>query len=240
MKTTKITDKMTINAAGSSIVLDGFDFTENGFLEVLDADNIVVRNCRIYGLNVEAAAKNYWFHASSSSPIKVTIENCFFGNNPGIAGTLYNLIEPHIVMEDGSGICRNYFNANCCTHNAINIYGVHENACISIRDNVFEVSAGTVRIGVKGEPVCEIDVSRNIVIANNPNYSEADAGIVTIQPYGTQTSTFANMTVRMDNNKCPSEQLIYGYSGEKDTVLTSENMPTILINGEPVNAPIYH
>lgn len=240
MNVTKITELLTIDGAGKTVVLDGFDFTENGYVKILNAEDVVVRNCRVYGLNVEDAKKNYWLKAESSSPVKIEVKNCFFGDSIGSNGNMYNLIEPHVVLSDGSSFSENYFTAKCCIHNTINLYGAAEGAKILVNENVFESSAGTVRIGVQGVPHCTIEVSRNKVLANNEMYTEADFGIVTVQPYGKQTETFENMTVLMDGNSCPSEQLIYGYSGQQDTVLTDENMPKIYVNGELIHAPIYH
>ena len=240
MNVTKITELLTIDGVGKEVVLDGFDFTENGYVKVLNAKSVLIQNCRVYGLNVDGAQKNYWFRVDSASPVKVVVRNCFLGDSKGSNGSMYNLFEPHVVLSDGSSFSENYFTKDCCTHNAVNIYGVAEGAHILVNDNVFEVSAGTVRVGPQGEPHCTIEVSRNKVLANNERYTEADFGIVTVQPYGKQTPTFKNMTVLMDGNSCPSEQLIYGYSGAQDTTLNTENMPTIYVDGEQLQAPIYH
>lgn len=240
MNPTKITAPLVFDGEGRDFVLDGFDFTVHGYVKVLNANSVVIRNCRVYDLDVSASQKNYWFFMSCSHPVRVRIENCFFGDNPIGANKVYNLIEPHAELQNNSAINENYFADECCAHNAVNLYGAEENAYLSVSDNVFEVSAGTVRIGVQGEPVCEVDISRNKVLANNPNYGPEDAGLVTVQPYGKQTITFKNMTVRMDGNSCPSEQLIYGYYGSQDTALTNDNMPLIQVDGVAITAPIYH
>lgn len=240
MGVTKITELMTINGAGKSVVLDGLDFTGNGFVKILNASNVEIRNCRVYGLNVENAAKNYWLRVDSSSPLKLKIERCYFGANPGVQGALYNLIEPNVVLVDGTSICNNYFAKKCCTHNTINLYGAAENSHIYVSGNVFELSAGTVRVGVKGQPVCMITMDGNVVRKHDSAYSLEDAGLVTVQPYNKQTTTFANMTIEMNDNQLPTEQIIYGYSGSKDTELTDALMPVIYIDGEQVSAPIYH
>lgn len=240
MGITKITELMTIDGAGKSVVLDGFDFTGNGYVKVLNASGVEIRNCRVYGLNVENAKKNYWLRVDSSSPIKLTVERCYFGANPGVQGALYNFIEPNVVLADGTSISNNYFHKKCCTHNTINLYGAAENANITVSGNVFEESAGTIRIGVKGQPTCEIFMENNIVRRHNTAYGMEDSGLVTVQPYNKQTTSFANMTIQMNGNKLPTEQVIYGYSGSKDTELTDALMPVIYIDGELVSAPIYH
>lgn len=240
MGITKITELMTINGSGKNVVLDGFDFTANGYVKILNAASVEIRNCRVYGLNVESAAKNYWLRVDSSSPLKLKIEHCYFGGNPGVAGALYNLIEPNVVLADGTSICKNYFTKACCTHNAINLYGAAENAHIEVSGNVFEVSAGTIRVGVKGQPMCTIVMNDNVVRKHNTAYGLEDAGLVTVQPYNKQTPTFANMTIEMNGNRLPTEQIIYGYYGSKDTELTDDLMPTIYVDGELFTAPIYH
>lgn len=237
---TKITELLTINGAGKSVVLDGFDFTGNGFVKILNAASVEIRNCRVYGLNVEGAAKNYWLRVDSSSPIKLTVERCYFGANPGVQGALYNFIEPNVALADGTSICNNYFQKKCCTHNTINLYGVAENAHIAVSGNVFEESAGTIRIGVKGQPTCTITMDGNVIHKHSSAYDMQWAGLVTVQPYNKQTTSFANMTIYMNDNKLPTEQVIYGYSGSKDTELTDALMPVIYIDGELVSAPIYH
>lgn len=240
MGCTKITEPMTINGAGKDIVLDGFDFTENGFVKIVDANSVEIRNCRIYNINVENAKKNYWLRVDSSAPLKLIVEHCYFGDTIGTNGAMYNLIEPHVVLADGSSFSSNYFTKQCCTHNTVNLYGVAEDAQIVVSNNVFEISAGTVRVGVKGQPTCSIVMNNNVVKKHNDAYTLDDAGLVTIQPFNKETVTFANMIISMNNNRVPTEQVIYGYSGAKDTELTEENMPAIYVNGEILIANIYH
>lgn len=239
MEYTKITEQFLVNGNGRDVILDGFDFTGNGFVKVTDAASLTIRNCRVYGLTL-AAGKNYWLFVDSKNPIKLVVEHCYFGDSVAEGGVLYNFIEPHVVLADGSKFSHNYFTAKCCTHNTINLYGAAEQSKIDVSSNVFEMSAGTVRVGVQGEPVCEITMDDNVIYAENPAYGPADQGLVTVQPYGKLTSTFANMTLLMNNNICPSEQLLSGYYGANDTVLTNENMPKIVVNGTAIVAPIYH
>lgn len=240
MSNTRITNTLTINAPGKDVVFDGLDFTENGYIKVTAAKSVVVRNCRIYGLNVESAKKNYWFMVSAQSPVRVEIENCFFGDNVGTNGALYNMIEPHVELNNGTSVSNNYFNAKSCTHNAINVYGAVENAVIDLSGNVFELSSGTIRLGPKGSVTCEINMNDNVIKSCDMTIPRDYDGLALLQPYNKETESFEKMTVRMDNNICPSEQLIYGYSGSGDTMLTQEKMPTIVINGVEIEAPIYH
>lgn len=230
--TTVISEKLTINGANAEVVLDGFDFTANGYVEVKNASAVVVRNCRVFDMNVEGAAKNYWLKIVNDIPAKLVVEHNFFGNNIGTDGRMYNLIEPNAKLMHGSSISDNYFAANCCTHNIINVYGCAENAAIDINGNVVEMTAGGIRIGVKGEPVCHINIRDNQVMAENPAYDADYQGLVTVQPYGKQTTSFANMTIVMSGNEVAGDQLIYGYCGTNDLALTAAVMPKLIINGK--------
>lgn len=240
MRHTKITELLTINGAGKHVVLDGFDFTADGYVKVLNAACVEIRNCRVYDLNVENAKKNYWLKVDSSAPLKLIVENCFFGDNSGVQGVSYNLIEPNVNLADGSSFSNNYFARKCCTHNTINLYGAVENATITVSGNVFEASAGTVRIGVKGQPICTILMDGNVIKNHDSAYSVDYAGLVTVQPYGKQTTSFANMAIYMSNTKVPTEQLVYGYSGTNDTELTVARMPKVYVDGQQISVPIYY
>nr|DAU64839.1 MAG TPA: Polysaccharide Lyase Family 6 enzyme, LYASE [Caudoviricetes sp.] len=236
---TVISEKLTINGVGSEVVLDGFDFTGNGYVEVKNASAVTIKNCRIYGI-VPEAAKSFWLHVYNDIPVKLVVENCFFGNNPASGSNkMYNLIEPTAQFMDGSSISNNYFAADCCTHNIINVYGAVDNSEININGNVVEMTAGGVRIGVKGDKTCSINVRNNKVLAENPAYTAEDQGLVTIQPYNKSTTSFAKMTIAMSGNELPCDQIIYAGYTSKDTVLNSETMPKVIINGKVANVTIY-
>lgn len=239
---TKITEKITINAAGKDIIIDGVDFTENGYVEVNNAASITIRNCRVYGMNVDGTSKNYWLRIYGDILTKLIISGCFFGESVGSTGQMYNLLEPTAKLADGSSFSGNYFEDGCCTHNTINIYGADDNSNIYVNGNRFEVSAGTIRIGVKGEPSCSIHLNNNHVDSDNPNEPDDYQGIVMIQPYGKQTTSFANMSIYMNNNHSANEQVVYGYSGANDTMLDESTMPTIMLDGEDItnDVVIYH
>lgn len=237
---TVISEKLTINGVGAEVVFDGFDFTGNGYVEVKNASSVVIKNCRVYDMNVESTAKNYWLKIYNDIPVKLIVENNFFGDNLGTAGSMYNLIEPNAKLMSGSSISDNYFTAGCCAHNVINVYGCADDAIINVNGNVIEMTAGGVRIGVKGEPVCHINVRDNKVLAENPAYSDIYQGLVTVQPYGKATTSFANMTVAMSGNELPCEQIIYAYYGAQDTKMDENTIPKVIIDGKNFNLPIIH
>jgi len=236
---TVISEKLTINGTGAEVVLDGFDFTGNGYVDVKNASSVVIKNCRVYGMNCEGAVKNYWLRIYNDIPVKLVVENNFFGDNAGINGKMYNLIEPNAQLMNGSSISNNYFTSGCCIHNIINVYGTIDNGLININGNVIEMTAGGIRLGVKGNKVCTINIRNNKVLATNPAYTDEDQGLVTIQPYNKETTSFAKITVVMSDNELPCEQIIYGGYTAKDTVLNDETMPKIIINGKIANVTIY-
>ena len=236
---TVISEKLTINGSGSEVILDGFDFTGNGYVEVKDASSVVIKNCRIYGI-VPTAAKSFWLRVYNDIPVKLVVENCFFGSNPASGSNkMYNLFEPNAKLENGSSFSNNYFKADCCSHNICNIYGCVENARVNVNGNHFELN-NAVRIGVKGDVKCTINMRDNIIDANDPAGSPDYDGIACIQPYNKQTTSFANMKVVLSNNILPEGQIIYAYSGSADTMMDENTIPEVIVNGKKHNLVIYH
>ena len=237
---TVINQKVTIHADGKEIVFDGFDFTQDGYVEVYGAKSVKIINCRIYNLTTDGVSRGLWLHIYNDIPCKVIIENNFFGGNPGInGGRVYNLLEMTATLTDGSRICNNWFEGDCCTHNTVNIYGAEDGANVAVNGNVFTTSAGTIRVGVKGNKTCNINMSRNTILANNTDYNESDFGLLTIQNYAKETISMENIIITMNGNKMPCSQIAYGYCGANDTPLTQENMPIIMVNGVRTEVPIY-
>lgn len=231
---TKITQPITIDGAGKAVVIDGFDFTETGYVRVLNADEVTITNCRIYNLSKDpdsTTSKGYWFKTTGDKETKLTITNCFFGSN---AGTIYNTLELNTKLKNGSSISNNYFVEDSCTHNHINIYGAAKNAIIGINNNTFELTGG-VRIGIKGEPACTLNFKDNTVIKTT---DDDWAGLICIQPYGKQTTSFKNMIVNINNLTIPSKQVAYYYVGGADTPLpTQESRGKVYVDGALTEIP---
>lgn len=231
---TKITKPITINGEGKSVVFDGFDFTEEGYIRVINAAEVVVTNCRIYNLSKDpdsTTSKGYWLKTLGDKETKISITYCFFGANNN---TVYNMFELNTKLKNGSSFSNNYFVENSCTHNHINLYGAAEGATIDINNNVFELTGG-VRIGIKQEPVCTINVKGNTVLKTT---DDEWAGLICIQPYGKQTTSFANMTVNINNLTIPSKQVAYYYVGSNDTPLpTKESRGKVYIDGVLTQLP---
>lgn len=237
--TTRITEKMIINADGKDIVLNGLDFTENGYLEIINANSVVVKNCRIYKLNCEDSPKNYWLKVIGDKPLQLKVLNSFFGANPGTNGKLYNLLEVNAKLKSKSAFSSNYFVNGACSHNTVNIYGADEGASISVNNNYFGNADGSIRIGVKGEPVCTIVAQNNEY--NCPAESEYN-NYVFFEPYGKETTTFANMKVIATNNKFigTGADPYLAWSGSNDTLLSRESSPKLTADGKETTIPIMY
>ena len=114
----------------------------------------------------------------------------------------------------------------------INIYDVEDGATITIEGNTFEYSANAIRFGATGSPKCTVNITNNTFLETDstPEY----AGLMFVQPYGTQTVTMEDTVINIDNTTCPPNydgQLFYVYCGENDTQLTEETYPKIYVNG---------
>lgn len=164
----------------------------------------------------------------------LTIENCYFGNNEADGENyIYNLFECNMKLADGSSISNNYFAKSNCTHNAINIYDVEDDAVITISGNVFEYSANAIRFGAIGSPKCTINIVDNTYLATDETYPEY-AGLLLIQPYGKQTESYEDVEINIRNTKEPEGyegQLYYIYCGENDTQLNVATRPSVYVDG---------
>ena len=144
---------------------------------------------------------------------------------------IYNLINMHCKIADGSYIKNCYFSKEVCTNNVISIFDCVENAVITISDNIFEMSANAISITLKGEPKAKF------IIENN-EYKDTDngkyAGLVLVQPNGLTTTTYEGLEIYINNTKRPEdapEQLYYVYSQKTFTQITHELAPKVFIDG---------
>ena len=221
----------TINISGENdVVLTGLTFTNNALISTSNQGTLTLKNCKILSMEADAA-KSYLVKSTQSNPLKLIVENCYFGTNTANSvGNIYNGLELNCTLKDGSSISNNYFAAAACTHNAINIYAVEDDATIHIDNNHFEYSGNAIRIGIKGEPTCTIVCDGNSYDATDS--TDEYAGLLLVQPYGKQTTSFANCTIKIDDTvHSDSKQLYYLYAGAGDMQFTNSNKPTIIIDG---------
>ena len=234
---TKFMKPVNVNAAGKDVVFDGCDFTAEALIVLTAANSVTFRNCRFYGL-IPNVAKTYGIKLDKEAELKLVIENCFFGANPTVdSNKLYNLLELAGKLMDGSSISSNYFAADCCTHNQINVYNVSDRATIKLNKNFAVYSGNLIRIGIQGEPACKIEMFGNGYQTTDQSENGAWAGLALIQPYGKATTSFKNLMVEIKDtiNQTPSEQIIYLYAGANDTKFNKDtNYPIVYLDGEPM------
>lgn len=228
----------TINITGENdVVLTGLTFTDNALINTSNQGTLTLKNCKILSMEADAA-KSYLVKNTQSNPLKLIVESCYFGTNTANSvGNIYNGLELNCTLKDGSSISNNYFAAAACTHNAINIYAVEDDATIHIDNNHFEYSGNAIRIGIKGEPTCTIICEGNSYDATDS--TDEYAGLLLVQPYGKQTTSFANCTIKIDNTiHSDSKQLYYLYAGAGDMQFTDANKPTVIVDGITEVEPI--
>ena len=238
---TKFTKAVTINGAGSEVVLDGFDFTGDAFVTISNATSITVKNCRVYGLNTTTAGDKHWLSVVGDIPLKMVIENNFFGDSPTGTGKIKGIFEPFAKLKTDSSVSSNYFTDNSCTEDHIAIYGAEEGANININNNELEVSDCSILLSMKGEPTCTINMNSNTVTAQRGD-DPMRAGLVLVNPHGKDTTSFANCTITMTGNTVSGQYpLIAMYDdGGSDTVLTEELLPTVTVESSPYTIPVIH
>lgn len=217
----------------SDVTINGVTLTEGSLVLTDQPKAIHFSNCKF--VNMTSTGKTFLLRGNGfkDTSTLVTIENCYFGSNTSdVTNYLYNLFECNMKLADGSSFSNNYFAKECCTHNMINIYDVEDGATITIEGNTFEYSANAIRFGATGSPKCTVNITNNTFLETDstPEY----AGLMFVQPYGTQTVTMEDTVINIDNTTCPPNydgQLFYVYCGENDTQLTEETYPKIYVNG---------
>lgn len=243
----KIKDETVITGTikvtnGANVTIDGVTLSENAIIDTTGAGDVTLKNCIITNI-IPTAAKTYLIKNTSTDAGALKINNCYFGKNEIVDGNkIYNLFELNGALKDGTIIENNYFEKGCSTHNDINIYSVEEGATITIRNNTWERSANGIRLGIKGEPKCTINIENNRYMSTDEDLTYA--GLLIVQPYGKQTTSFANAVINIDNTifdgaiEGEDYQLYYLYAGSNDMQFTDYNVPTVLIDGTTVLQPV--
>ena len=233
--TTEFDEKVIINAAGKDVVIAGCFFTKNSRIEIQGAQSLTLRNCRFSDL-IPDAERCYVITGPEGVSCKVVVENCVFGDNQTIEnedGTTYlfhHVYEGNMSLADGSSFDNNYFARFACQRNPISIYNIDADAVVAVTDNYLEYSNNMLRLGLKGDVTCTINVNRNAARDTNHGYP----GLVIIQPYNMETTSFSNMTVNMNGNKQGgfSDRLVYLYADSGDTPFNYDsNYPVVYIDG---------
>ncbi len=227
---------------GANITFDGVTLTQAALIDSAGAANVTIKNCVVADI-APTATKSYLIKNTAADNGNINISGCYFGKNQSIEGkNIYNLFELNGPLKDGTVIENNYFEEGCSIHNDINIYQVEEGATITIRNNTWERSMNGIRIGIKGEPKCTINIEGNRYMATDPDPDYA--GLLIIQPYGKQTTSMANTTININNTTFDGAvtgepfQLYYMYAGSADMQFTKSNVPTISVDGKVEVQPV--
>lgn len=219
---------------GTEIEINGVALTADALLTLNKPSAVSLTNCKILDVTPNAA-KSYLVKDGSfgDTATKLVIEHCYFGSNPAVDGNkMYNLFELNCKLADGSRIANNFFTKENCTHNVINIYDVEDGATITIEGNEFEYSGNAIRLGMIGEPNCTFNINANTYHETDMSEDGAYAGLLLIQPYGTRTTSMANVTINLDNTHRNDElQLYYVYCGGSDTQLDDTTKPKVYVDG---------
>lgn len=221
---------------GGSLEIDGCVLTKSALMAIASGvDSLIIRNCIIKDIDVLSMRTNYLYGFSTTEPTKVVIENCYFGDNPSTeTSRMYNMFELNFPLRDGSSISGNYFTKDSYSHNGINLYNVVDDATVEINDNEFEYSASAIRLGIKGDVHCTINIKNLVYDSTDESDDGKWAGMMIVQPYMKETLTMENVRVNIINAKHKDTlQLYFLYSSPSTgLLLTEENAPHVYVNGK--------
>ena len=230
---TVLTGKINITDA-IDVVLDGLVLTKDAFVDFGNAKSLEIKNCMITGL-VPNVAKSLNEIAAINTTVKgetlVKISHCYFGESDS-KSEIFNNISLACKLADGSSIDNNYFVEESSMQNSVNILGAAEDAIITIRNNVWEMSKNAIRIGTSGDPKYVLMVEKNTYIATDDKNPDC-AGLLVVQPNGFETTGWKNTTIHINKTSRKDKfQLFYLYSdGDKMLPFTDKNLPTIFVDG---------
>lgn len=223
-------------SAGVNIVLDGVVLTKAALIRMDGAGSVELKNCIVTGLD-DGKDRALFCHLTNGEPVKMNVEGCFFGSSyRNGKESIYNMFELDAKLMDGSTFCNNYFKEGCQGHNTINIYGVEDNAVITIANNIWEYSGNGILIGTKGSPKCTINIERNEYKSTDMSDGGAYAGLMLIQSYLKETISWSGVTINLNRNvHKDTEGLYYVCNNSKCTTIDADNVPVVKINGIPDN-----
>lgn len=231
---TVISGKITLSGE-VDVVLDGLTLTGDALMSLGDAASVEIKNCIITGIT-PSTNRDYLISTGSGTPTKLTISRCFFGAYKTGSGRIYNLFELNCSLKDGSSITENYFQNGIAANNNICIYNVNEGATITINGNIWEFSGNGIRVGTKNNPLYTVIVSNNEYKATYETDNVDYAGLLLVQPYGKQTTSMSNATIKISGTKRYDKNHIwYMYTGKNDMAFNIDNVPTIYLDGTKVD-----
>lgn len=218
---------------GCKVIFDGVVLTKDAKITLEGNSEVTFQNCILTHITPKNG-RDFPIYAQGTDPTKLEFKNCYFGQNPkNGANKMYNLMELDVPLRDGSCFSGNYFEKGTVSHNDINIYGVVDGATLTIENNTWEYSGNAVRLGMKGNPECTVNVLNNTYMSTDHSDNDIWAGLVIIQPYVKETTSFAK--TRVNINKTVHNDLLhiyYLYTNSGCTQYTEENAPVVYVNGK--------
>ena len=237
----------------NDITVSGFNFGDGGALTVSGNGAFTITDCKFEataaGVKTPLNLKNYG---------KTIVKNNTFGTEND--GVYYNAVEFDVGSEvnkngvkvaDGTEISGNHFGK--ITHNGISIYNVEENATITIKDNIYEISASALRLsnGLVDKVNAIFNIENEWYKATDPTEGwEGYATLQTVYKNGNPEQdvtgyvlNFKNLYYGDESNKKVAEdgdgvQQIVVWNGT-DFVTDAEKLPTVSITNDvlPTQSP---
>lgn len=221
----------TTDSEPIAVYLDGLDLTGSSKIELTNVDAFTMVDCHFHDHSF--TTKTMPIYITSETPIELNICDNVFGPENEFS---YNLMEINGKLKDGSSICGNRFEANCCVNNQIALYNAEDDAVIAIADNFCQDSRNLVRVGFKGAAKCTVNIHDNEYVESS--LPEEWQGLVLIQPYGKATTSMADVIVNIDETKKPEGQLCYMYNGANDMQFNDTNKPKVYVDGKLADIPV--
>ena len=216
--------------------LNGLVLSEKAFLSVGSASNVTIKNCIVIGLT-PAAKKSCFIMTGSGTPLKLILENNYFGPFvPGENTGIWNFVNIDCTLVNGSKISGNYFEKGYNNNDGISIYNVENGAVIEISDNTWEFSGNGVRLGIKGNPTAMFNIRDNIYHSTLEN---DNAGLLCIQPYNRSTTSMSGITINLSNITHDDDRRTwYLFQTKNDMEFTEETIPVVIEDGVKVEKPL--
>lgn len=220
-----------------SVHIEGVTLSDDATIKVAgNIASLTIKNSKFANHNLSVKTMPIAITSAVTEPMELTITGCEFGDQNSHS---YNLIDVYAPLS-ACDISGNTFSEECCTHNHVSLYGIDVGGVINLNNNKIAMSRNFVRIGFKGEPTGTVNMIGNAYDKTDESNNGEWAGLALVQPYNTQTTSFAGITINIDDtaNNTSCDQLIYLYAGASDTKFTEENKPIIKIDGIDKTAEI--
>ena len=217
--------------------IEGVTLSDDATIKVSgNIASLAIKNSKFAGHNLSVKTMPIAITSAVTEPMALTITGCEFGDQNSHSYNLIDVYAPLSVCD----ISDNAFSEECCTHNHVSLYGIDVDGVINLNNNKIAMSRNFVRIGFKGEPTGTVNMIGNAYDKTDESNNGEWAGLALVQPYNTQTTSFAGVTINIDDttNNTSCDQLIYLYAGASDTKFTEENKPVVKIDGIDKTAEI--